>query len=584
MLLEAVYHSTYSEYSHAIDENTVIIRLRASKSDIKKCYVCYGDRVYPGNPIKVETVEMRLVASDRLFDYFEAEICTRFTRVCYYFVLYDGKRSVFYYNNDFHDTLTAERQMYFQLHYIRQEDIARVPDWSKHVVIYQIFPDSFATSKGELSGNCLEIPVDKGIFSKNRLGGNLNGIMENIPYMTELGINCIYLNPIFTACSYHKYDTTDYYSVDPCFGSNETLKELVSKCHEANIRVILDGVFNHSGTGFFAFRDVLEKGEESRHKDWFYIKDFPVRCEDPPNYECFAYARCMPKLNTGNREVRDFLIDVGTFWVKEADIDGWRLDVADEINHDFWREFRKAVKAVKPDVFLIGEVWDGSKAFLQGDQFDSLMNYNLTYVCIDFFAKRIINVEQFDARVNHLLMRYKKNIQYAQMNLLCSHDVPRFLALCGGDVRKLKLAALFLMTHVGIPTVYYGDEKGLSGTGRGEEFREPMPWQDDDQSRDIFDYYKKLIAIRKQYMPLMLGDYTTIEADIGKNVYVFSRGTGEGKLIVAINNGEYCQTLQIPLYGSKKEVLDLLHNATYAVDNSKVAIELAPLSGTIFEV
>ncbi len=260
MFIEAMHHATYSEYSHAISEKQIVLRFRAKKHDIKSCFVHFGDRVCPYNPIKLSTVEMTKVATDKHYDYFESELNAGFARVCYYFTLYDGKKSLYYYGNDLHDSVPAERNLYYQFHYLRLEDIAQVPQWAKEAIIYQIFPDSFATSNNLLQQDSSGISLKDNLHSQNRLRGNLNGILENIPYLRELGISCIYLNPIFTARSYHKYDTIDYYSIDPCFGDNETFEKLVSECHEANIRVILDGVFNHCGTGFFAFQDVLQRG------------------------------------------------------------------------------------------------------------------------------------------------------------------------------------------------------------------------------------------------------------------------------------------------------------------------------------
>jgi len=583
MFLEAIYHSTDSEYCHAIDENTILLRLRAKKGNLSKCVVCYGERYYPRENVLVTPVDMNKVASDSLFDYFEAEITTGFERICYYFILYDGKSSIYYDGSGFHEHPNINRTLYFQIPYIRKEDIADVPEWAKRAIIYQIFPDSFATSKGHISGKSIEVPLREGITVRSKLGGNLRGIIENLPYIEELGVNCIYLTPIFTANSYHKYDTVDYYSVDPCFGDNDTLKELVSKCHESGIKVILDGVFNHSGADFFAFRDVLEKGEKSRYKDWFFIDDFPVRYDDNPNYKCFAYVKFMPKLNTGNPEVIEYFTKVGTYWIKEADIDGWRLDVANEIDHNFWRAFRKAVRSVKPDAFLLGEIWHDAREWLQGDQFDSAMNYMLTYACIDFFVKRNINVEQFDARIQNLRMRYKKDIQYAQMNLLDSHDVSRFLSLAGGDVRVLKLATLFMMTHVGIPNIFYGDEKGIEGITE-DEYRRPMMWEDTERSKDIFNYYRKLISIRKKYMDVMLGNYVTREVDILKNVYVYSREAGGKKLYIVINNSEHPVRVDVKVGDSVSNVTELLHDRVYPVTDSKVSLELDAISGAILEV
>ncbi|HEY8422950.1 MAG TPA: glycoside hydrolase family 13 protein [Thermoclostridium sp.] len=582
LFLEAIYHSTCSEYCHALDENTVVLRLRAKKGDLTGCTVCYGDRAYPDKIVKMKSVDMLKVASDNLFDYFEALIRTNLTRICYYFILNDGRTTVFYYGNSFYERLHTDRNRYFQFPYIRKEDIAEVPEWAKKAVIYQIFPDSFAQSKRHISGKGCEIPVG-GVLCRSRFGGNLRGIIENIDYLQYLGVNCIYLNPIFTAGSYHKYDTIDYYSVDPCFGDNETLKELVDKCHKAGIRVILDGVFNHSGSNFFAFRDVLEKGEKSRYKDWFFIKGFPVRYEDNPNYMCFAYEKSMPKLNTGNKEVIEYFTNVGTYWIKEADIDGWRLDVANEVDHQFWRTFRKAVKSVKPDAFLIGEIWHDAREWLSGDQFDSVMNYMLMDTCIDFFAKRIINVEQFDARIQYLRMRYKKNIQYAQMNLLDSHDVSRFLSVAGGDVRRQKLAALFIMTHIGIPSVYSGDEKGMEGLSESE-YRKPMMWEDTETSKDVFDYYKKLIAIRKEYIDVMLGDYVTRKVDVSGNIYIYSREAGSKKLYVVINNDNFPAKVDVKVGKNAGVAKDLINGRILPVSDSMVNIELEPISGTILDI
>lgn len=602
MVYEAVYHSTDSEYCHALDKNTIVLRLRAKRGDLTRCIVCYGDRVYPKELVRVDAAEMTITASDGLFDYFEAEIKTDLTRICYYFILSDATTSVYYYGYAFHEKLDYNRNQYFQLSYNRLEDIAQVPAWATEAVLYQIFPDSFATGREWISETGKIITVESetqtglegksaknpghesSILSKSKLGGTLRGIIENIPYLQNLGINCLYLTPIFTAGEYHKYDTIDYFSVDPCFGDMDTLKELVSKCHSHGIRVLLDGVFNHCGENFFAFRDVLEKGEKSEYRDWFFIHDYPVR-QNPPNYECFAYVRSMPKLNTGNAEVVEYFLNVGRYWIREADIDGWRLDVANEVNHDFWRAFRKAVKEVKPDAFLIGEIWFDAREWLLGDQFDSLMNYGFRDACIDFFAKRVINVKQFDDRINYLRMRYKKNVQLVQMNLLDSHDVSRFLSQAEGDIRKLKLAVLFMMTHVGIPTVYNGDEKGMEGL-KEQDYRKPMQWKDNEDSLELFDFYRKLISIRKKHMDLMTGGYCTLDADLACNTLVFTREADQKRLYILINNSEFPvqYTLDIsgaPIKAECWRATPLCPGNTYPGDNDESWNSIADVSSGV---
>lgn len=580
MFLEAIEHIPDSSYAHAIDESTLVIRLRAKKGDIKECILFYGDRVFPKEPISVTDVEMRIVASDLLFDYFEVDVKSEYTRVCYYFWLSDGITSTYYFGNEFRSTPRCSRTEYFQFPYIRREDIAAVPEWAKAAVIYQIFPDSFATSRKFISKVNNAIEHTSGEVCKSRNGGTIKGITENLDYLSDLGINCIYLNPIFSAGAYHKYDTIDYFTVDPCFGDNDTFKEFVQECHKRNIKVMLDGVFNHSGAGFFAFKDIMKNGESSRYKDWYYKMQFPVQYTEKPNYECFAYVREMPKLNTGNPEVIEYFCNVGTYWIKEFDIDGWRLDVANEIDHDFWRSFRKAVKAVKPDAFLVAEIWEDSHSWLQGDQFDSSMNYRFAYLCREFFAESKMSVDDFDAKINSLKMRYKRPITQAQMNFLDTHDVPRFLSYCRGDGRRLKLAALFTFMSQGVPSIYYGDEKGFSGVEE-DAYRKPMAWEDDKVQAELTDYYKKLIRIRKEFMPVFFGECKTIIKDNGKNLYAYTMEAGQQKVTVVVNNSEFVRKTRIQENGLKGTLRDALSGETYTISNNEVQIELQPLSGAV---
>lgn len=570
---EAVLHTPLSQYAYAVDERSLNIRIRTAKNDITACYLYYGDRVDMVEPIRVTEVQMEKNATDDLFDYYEATVADKYSRVCYYFKLEDGDKEEFYYSRGFCNNMEAHRTEYFQFPYIRREDMLDVPKWASDIVMYHIFPDSFASDKRSLSGIGQQVELNatesgEKIKSVSNLGGTLNGIRENLDYIRDLGVNCIYLNPIFTASSYHKYDTIDYMSIDPCFGTMEDFKKLVSNCHENGIRVILDGVFNHCGSDFFAFRDVLAKGSESRYYDWFYDMPANVEFKDPPEYEAFAYVKEMPKLNTGNSEVIEYFCNVGKYWIEEADIDGWRLDVANEINHDFWREYRKAVRGVKKDCFLIAEIWEEAGIWLQGDQFDSTMNYTFSYLCKDFFATDKISVTEFDEQINKMFMRYSWKTDFCQMNFLDTHDVPRFLSYCGGDIEKLKLAATYMMTCVGIPSIFYGDECAIEGVTE-PEYRKEMPWKyvvNDDVYKDIsedlgkaangtdgssinnvydnqhvgnieelYPYYKKLIRIRNSEVVLRRGSYKTVLTD-DTGLYVFVRSLGKEKIYVVFNN------------------------------------------------
>lgn len=578
----AVFHLPDSSYCHALSETRICIRLRAAKGDIKRCVLFYGDRMYPEPSVIMHTQEMERVASDRLFDYFEADFHTDINRICYYFWLTDGTEDYYYYSGIFTHTPTHNRVEYFQFPYVHRNDIAVVPEWAKYAVLYQIFPDSFATGKRYISGEKKSVSVNGEDMSHSRLGGTIRGITENVDYLADLGINCIYLNPIFTAESYHKYDTIDYYTIDPCFGTMEDFKNMVKACHQKGIRVILDGVFNHSGWKFFAFKDVLEKGEKSKYKDWFYKLNFPVDTEKL-NYAAFAYVRQMPKLNTGHPEVIRYFCDVGRYWIREADIDGWRLDVANEVCHDFWRAFRKAVKVEKPDAFLIGEIWEDAEQWLLGDQFDSAMNYRFVDICKAFFASHDISVDDFDNSLGYMLMRYKKQITLVQMNMLDSHDVPRFLHYCGGDIRRLKLAALFMMTYVGIPTVFAGDEKAISGAAE-HEYRAPMVWQDDRVTEDLTAYYKKIISIRKKYTDIFTGGVKTVFKDNGTGVYAFSRFTDNKEAIVVLNNSEESRLVRFCAGESDNSAsgyCDILEGTPVTCEAGEIRLTLPPLGGAV---
>lgn len=530
----AVLHIPLSQYAFAEDEHTIIIRLRTAKDDIRCCVLYYGDRVDPAEPIGVKELPMEKVVTDDLFDYYETKISDIYTRVCYYFLLDDGEEKLYYYERNFCEKMVCGRTEYFQFPYIRREDIIAIPDWAEDIVMYHIFPDSFASGRRELCKVSGKTILSDGSISKSQLGGTLRGVMDNLDYIKELGVNCIYLNPVFTANSYHKYDTADYFGIDPCFGTKEDLKELVRCCHKNGIRVILDGVFNHCGPNFFAFRDVLEKGKASAYYDWFYYMPEPVEFTDPPSYEAFAYVKEMPKLNTGNTKVAEYLCEVGAYWIKEADIDGWRLDVANEINHDFWRKFRSKVRSIKPDIFLIGEIWEDAGCWLAGDQFDSTMNYTFSYLCKDFFAKGTMKVTEFDAQIGRMIMRYPRRVALAQMNFLDSHDVPRFLSYCEGDRRKMELAFFYLFMGVGVPSVFYGDEYYIEGV-KESEYRQAMPWGDKENCTEKF---RKWIALRRRHPALRRGSYRGVYLDDATRGYGFVRECEEECLLILLHNGD----------------------------------------------
>ena len=541
MNLAGIIHRPLSEQAYMVDEDTIIISLKSARGDLKKASLFYGNRVDQNKNIHMTELEMELVGSDEVYDYFEAIVTSDLTRICYYFSLTDySENNLFYSEYGFSDRMDRDRTELFQFPYLRREDMITIPKWTNGMVMYHIFPDSFADSKSHILGKINNIE-ENGVEYKSKLGGKIKGITENLDYISSLGANCIYINPIFRANSYHKYDTVDYMDIDPCFGTINDFKELVQTAHSKDIKIILDGVFNHCGPDFFAFKDVLEKGEKSKYVDWFYKLRFPIKTEPYPNYEAFAYVASMPKLNTGNKEVLKYCCDVGRFWIRECGIDGWRMDVANEINHEFFREFRKAIKSENPEAFLIGEIWEDSTVWLLGDQFDSTMNYTFTNICKDFFATSKITVSELDAKMVHMLRRYPIQVANAQMNFLDTHDVGRFLSFCEGDEAKLRLAVAFMMTTPGIPSVFYGDEKGMTGFEESD-YRRPMPWE---RQTDLEEYYRHWIKLRRQSKALSMGDYRTLLIDDEANIYAFRRSYENEKVAVVINAGQTAKTVNV---------------------------------------
>ncbi|MDR1703423.1 MAG: glycoside hydrolase family 13 protein [Clostridiales bacterium] len=534
MKIDAIQHIPMSEYAHALSETRVLFRLRAARGDLSSCILFFGDRADRMNPVSFTPAVMKVKYYDKLFDWWEIEFETPYRRLCYYFELYCGQEML-YYAGLFGDNPPAERSEFFQLPYIHRADIAKAPEWVKDAVIYNIFPDSFATGRRYISKK----PIEKewtGEITRGKLGGTIRGITENVDYLLELGINCVYINPLFCAGEYHKYDLLDYYHVDPCFGTDADFKEMVDILHKNNIRIIIDGVFNHCGWRFFAFNDVVKNGRTSPYANWFYRLDFPVirpeTGDTDPGYECFAYERLMPKLDTANPETAAYMLDVCKHWLKEYNVDGWRLDVADEVNDRFWQQFREAALSVNPNAFLIGELWVNASHWLDGSMFHSAMNYDFRKHCRDFFAAGAIDAEAFNARITDMLVRYRKNLVYSQLNILDSHDVSRFLSLCGGDKRRLKLALLFQMCFVGVPSVFYGDEQGFTGLLE-DEYRRPMAW---DGDMDMFNFYKWAIRLRRDNTALRRGEYETLYAN--KGLLAFKRFYKNNTMIIAINAGD----------------------------------------------
>ncbi len=439
----------------------------------------------------------------------------------------------------------------------------QTPDWVKHAVFYQIFPDRFCRSSRLQHERGIQLkPWGAPPEEQGYQGGDLYGVVEKLDYLKDLGITALYLNPIFSAASNHRYNAYDYLEIDPLLGGEAALRELLDEAHQREIRVVLDGVFNHCGRGFWAFHHILENGGNSPYIDWFTIHDYPLNPYpadgDKANYAAWWNHASLPKFNTDNPGVRDYLFRVTRRWL-EFGIDGWRLDVPEDIKDDsFWREFRQIVKGVNPEAYIVGEIWHEARHWLQGDMFDAVMNYQLTGPVLNFFGDDHLNLTwhhvdvklkpitaaAFKHDIEAMLGHYDWQINFAQMNMLDSHDMPRALWLLNGAQPSFRLAALCQMTMPGAPCVYYGDEVGLSA-GTDPYCREAFPWHQPERwDNSLREFYQSAIALRKAHPALRTGDFAFVHAH-GRTV-AYRRRLDQQEVLVAFNAGKHAKAIKLP--------------------------------------
>lgn len=475
----------------------------------------------------------------------------------------------------------------------------QTPDWVKHAVFYQIFPDRFAKSQTlrkrlhhhDRWEDWHEMPTLRGYK-----GGDLWGITEKLDYIQDLGINAIYFTPIFQSASNHRYHTHDYYQVDPMLGGNAAFQEFLEESHRRDIKVVLDGVFNHSSRGFFFFHDVLENGPHSPWVDWFKVYEWPVNAyngEYPANYEGWDNNRALPVFNHDNPEVREYIMEIAEHWIKLG-VDGWRLDVPFEIRTPgFWQEFRDRVKAVNPEAYIVGEVWGDSREWLDGTQFDGVMNYLFTGPTIAFAAGDRVDLDQvygrdykpypplfaaeYARKIQALLALYDWQIQLTQLNLLASHDTARLLSIAGSDRASVELATLLLLTFPGAPSIYYGDEVGLPGA-LDPDSRRGFPLEADWDYK-IFECHRQLIALRHAHPALRTGDYKVLHAE--GTVYVFARTLGDDTLVVAVNAGTTPAKLTLNQSDLKPQSKLLYGSADIHQANQRLELHLPERSGCV---
>lgn len=458
-----------------------------------------------------------------------------------------------------------------------------IPAWVPDAIFYQIFPDRFHNGDPTNDPPVIQ-PWDRCATSRGFHGGDLEGIRQRLDYLLDLGVNAIYLNPIFLSPSNHRYNTVDYYRIDDKLGTLNDFHALIRDAHAKNLRIILDGVFNHCGRGFFAFSDVMENGPESPYKDWFHIKRFPLDAYtsgDARNYEAWWGFKSLPKFNTSNPRVRRYLLDVARYWIEQG-ADGWRLDVPNEIDDDtFWAEFRHVVRSANSEAYLVGEIWDALPRWVGESHFDGLMNYPLRTAIVGLLAEHWTPARYLTV-IEKLQSVYPHENTFAMLNLLGSHDTERILTMLGGDVTKARLAAMLQFSLPGAPSVYYGDEIGLQG-GKDPACRSGFPWDNQFWNQDLRGWYRGLTAARAASPALRRGETRGLLADDTRGLLGLLRLHPEQNLLALFNLNAAAHSLRLPVeaagWADGQEVSDLLSGRKLAVNGGKLAVEMPAWSG-----
>ena len=536
MDLAAIFHESRTPMCCMTDPETLQITLRTGR-EVERAELICADPYEAGIAGGEEAWQGRRIAMEPWLELEHHQLWRivlkpPFRRLRYVFALTQAQEQWYCYEDGLRPNLQLDgRVQCFQMPWMNPADCIAPPDWVRHTVWYQVYPDRFCRGG---SGRPGALPWRHGpVTNAERFGGDLAGIAQKLPYLAGLGVNGLYLNPIFAARSFHKYDTTDYTRVDPDFGTEADLQELVRQAHANGIRVMLDAVFNHCGPGFAPWRDVVEKGPGSAWRDWFFVNRWPVEegRTDDGRYFSFSFHGGMPKLNTNHPAVQDYLIGLCEDWVRRYDIDGLRFDVGNEISHAFLRRLRVRLKALKPDLYLLGEIWHDAPAWLEGDEYDAVMHYPLQSAVRRFFEDESLPARVFGWQAGRCLAAYAPQVSAAQFTLLDSHDTIRLRSrVRSEDEFWQQLTALF--TLPGSPCVYYGTELALEG-GRDPDCRRCMPWDelDTDAGRARLDAMRSLIALRRT------------EPDLQGSAVTFCPGSGRlvryrrGSVEVCLNAG-----------------------------------------------
>lgn len=547
----------------AREGSTVRFRLRTRPEDIQQVNLALNGRRYP----------MTEEGRDNVYAYWMVSAPVgRQSVLNYRFELRDGSKHQTYRKGGYGSRVE------FSVTPKRVPEMV-VPAWPSASVTYQIFPDRFANGDHRNDPkNCL--PWGTAPTWSSRYGGDVAGVNQHLPYIKELGARAVYFTPVFLSPSVHRYDAIDYKKVDPEFGTNEEFGRLTQALRRNGIRTVMDFAFNHTSEDYPAFKDVLAHGEASPFKSWYFIHKFPVIPKANPDYDTYGGFGGMPKLNTTNPEVRKMILGVVDYWFDHAALDGIRLDVANEVAPSTWEAFRGHVKPKHPDVWIVGENWVNGQKYLAGDEWDSQMGYEFRDAAIPFFAFGVTKPSEFMGRLFGIYGEYAPQVSKNLMNLLSSHDTPRFLTLCHGNQSLQRLAVTVQLTWPGAPMVYYGEEIGMLGE-KDPDNRRTMDWSRANSSNPMLQFYRRLIAFRNHSVALQVGDPEPLLCDDKTGVFGFARVAKGERVYVVGNRSGVSRTVSVPVRGAGSVLVDALTRKRHQVLNGHLKLSLLGLQAVV---
>lgn len=608
------YDATNPAYFNPLPDGRIQIRLQAEPVFQEAVLVCNDGRLY--------AVPMEKWESDGRFQHWHITFHPNEKQpLHYYFAFRKDETHVAYFGR--HGITGAVESPFISLPEDRRPFVT--PHWMHGAVIYQIFPERFCNgdpnNDPENTSPWGSSPTEKAV---QFMGGDLNGITAKLDYLKELGIDLIYINPVNSSPSNHKFDAREFYHVDPAFGGDEALEELVDQAHQKGLKVIVDASFNHCHPTFPYFQDIKENGPDSPYWDWFTIKEYPLTVKyrphlyassgwlaDPaeiqgwfqkftsltnipvitvddndgpliePSYDAWYNVINMPRFNQDNPQTRAYFMDVTKHWLTKFKLDGWRMDVVQYVVPDFWQDFRRTAKETNPEAYLLAEVWGDTSFWLAGNRFDATMNYTFRDLCMGYFAEEAIDTETFKNGIVRMLGMYTPQVTAVNQNLVSSHDVARFLHHANEETTRLHAVLFFQMTMPGAPSIYYGDEIGMTG-GDDPDNRRAFPWHDEASwHTETLTFTKTLTQLRHQQPALRYGDWCSVW--VGDEALAFTRTYEEERLLVVLTRAQPLETATLPIQA--KQVTILFGKGQATIQQGGVQVQSIPAwSGQVIKL